>query len=246
MKNGFAAIVAIPVMVWGWADISGALAEPASQTPAPHAAGADHPGQHTNMPSDGAFHRRFDDAEKWAKEFENPERDTWQKPNEVLDALHLNASATVADIGAGTGYFSVRIARRITEGRIFAVDVEPDMVRYLGERANRENLTNLVPVLATSDAANLSEPVDVILIVDTYHHIGNRIDYFARLKSSLNPAGKLAVVDFKADSPSGPPTQYRIPPERVTEELNTAGYSLVETLKFLPRQYFLVFQKRES
>jgi cyclopropane fatty-acyl-phospholipid synthase-like methyltransferase len=120
------------------------------------------------------------------------------------------------------------------------------MVRYLGERAQREHLTNLVPVQASADAANLPEPVDVVLVVDTYHHIGNRTQYFARVKSSLRPTGHLAIVDFKADSPSGPPAQYRISPERVTEELNAAGYALMETLQFLPRQYYLVFRTREQ
>jgi cyclopropane fatty-acyl-phospholipid synthase-like methyltransferase len=118
------------------------------------------------------------------------------------------------------------------------------MVRYLGERAQREHLTNLIPVQASPDAANIPEPVDVVLIVDTYHHIGNRPQYFTKLKSSLRPTARLAIVDFKADSPSGPPAQYRISPERVAEELNAAGYSLMQTLRFLPRQYYLVFQKR--
>jgi cyclopropane fatty-acyl-phospholipid synthase-like methyltransferase len=173
-----------------------------------------------------------------------PRTRRWQKPEEILDALHLNGTSIVADIGAGTGYFSVRIAKRIPDGKIFAADIEPDMVSYLGERAHREHLTNLVPVLATAGAANLPEPVDVVLVVDTYHHIGNRPQYFAKLKSSLRPGGWLAIVDFKADSPSGPPAQYRISPEKITEELNAAGYSLLETLQFLPRQYYLIFQKR--
>ena len=119
------------------------------------------------------------------------------------------------------------------------------MVHYLGERAQREHLTNLVAVQASADAANLPEPVDVALVVDTYHHIGNRTQYFAKLKSSLRPEGRLAIIDFKADLPSGPPAQYRISPETVTKELDAAGYSLTETLQFLPRQYFLVFRKRD-
>ncbi len=139
----------------------------------------------------------------------------------------------------------MQIAKRIPEGKIFAVDIEPDMVRYLGERAQREHLNNLVPVQASPDAANLPEPADVVLVVDTYHHIANRTQYFAKLKSSLRSAGRLAIIDFKAESPTGPPAQYRISPERVTEELNAAGYSLMETHQFLPRQYYLVFQKRE-
>ena len=137
-----------------------------------------HPGHHMDGPSDEGFRRRFEDADKWAKEFDNPERDAWQKPEEVLDALHLIPTSSVADIGAGTGYFSVRIAKRIPDGKIFAADVEPDMVRYLGERAKREHLSNLIPVQAAADAANLPEPVDVVLVVDTYHHIGNRSQYF--------------------------------------------------------------------
>ena len=157
--------------------------------------------------------------------------------------LHLKHTSSVADIGAGTGYFSVRIAKRIPEGKIFAADVEPDMVRYLGERVQREHLANVVPVQASADAPNLPEAVDVVLIVNTYHHIGNRTQYFAKLKSSLRAAGRVAIVDFKADSPNGPPAQYRISPAQAERELAAAGFTLVETKDFLPRQYLLVLRK---
>jgi cyclopropane fatty-acyl-phospholipid synthase-like methyltransferase len=205
-----------------------------------------HHGHHMDGSSDGAFHRRFDDAEKWAKTFDDPERDAWQKPEEIVGALHLAPASSVADVGAGTGYFAMRIAKRIPGGKVFAADVEPGMVRYLGDRAKRENLANVVPVQAAPDAVNLPEPVDLILIVDTYHHIGNRAAYFAKLKSSLRPGGRLAIVDFKADSPVGPPVQHRIAPEKVAEELGASGYSLAETHDFLPRQYFLVFRANGS
>lgn len=204
-----------------------------------------HRGDHAGPSSDGAFHKRFDDAAKWAKKFDDPKRDAWQEPEKVIDALHLDRDARVADIGAGTGYFSARIAKRIPSGKLYSADVEPDMVAYLGERAERERLANLTPVQASPDKANLPEPVDLALVVDTYHHIGNRTQYFAALKSSLRPKGRLAVIDFKADSPDGPPVEHRIPPEKVTKELEAAGYSLVETHDFLPRQYFLVYQKRD-
>jgi len=242
VKNKILSIIAVLVIVEGGVAMRDSFAQTTSTVQ--HEDMDGHLGHHTGSPSDGAFHRRFEDADKWAKEFDNPERDAWQKPEEILDALHLKPTSIVADIGAGTGYFSVRIAKRIPDGKIFAADIEPDMVSYLGERAHREHLTNLVPVLATAGAANLPEPVDVVLVVDTYHHIGNRPQYFAKLKSSLRPGGWLAIVDFKADSPSGPPAQYRISPEKITEELNAAGYSLLETLQFLPRQYYLIFQKR--
>ncbi len=224
-----------------------ALAEPIAEE---HEGGAGmdrHAGHQMDGSSDdGAFHRRFDDADKWAKDFDNPERDVWQKPDEVIEALHLESGSSVADLGAGTGYFSVRIAKRIPDGKVFAVDVEPDMVRYLGERGRGEQLANHYPILANADAANLSEPVDLILVVDTYHHIGHRKHYFAKLKSSLKPNGRLVIIDFKANSPNGPPPQHRIPSEKVTEELSEAGYALVETHEFLPRQYFLVFRDAGS
>jgi SAM-dependent methyltransferase len=190
------------------------------------------------------YHHSFGNAETWAKEFDDPAREAWQKPDDILDALQLPRSAYIADIGAGTGYFSVRIAKRVPDGEVFAVDIEPDMVRYLSERAHHEQLHVLRPVQASADNPNLPEPVDVALIVDTYHHIDDRVAYFSRFKSSLRPGGRLAIVDFKTDAPEGPPPERRISSDKVTAELEQAGYSLVARHDFLPRQYFLVFQAR--
>jgi SAM-dependent methyltransferase len=192
------------------------------------------------------FHRSFRNAETWAKAFDDPGRDSWQKPDQIIETLQLAPTNRVADIGAGTGYFSVRIARLVPDGKVFAVDIEPDMVRYLDERARREHLHNLKPVRATARSANLPAQVDVALLVDTYHHIDDRVAYFSRLKSSLRPGGRLAIVDFKKDASEGPPPEHRIPPEKVTNELEQAGYALIATYDFLPRQYFLVFQKKAS
>ena len=244
MKKTLSAIAVVLLFVGGTATFY-AFAQMPQEAPPHHHGMSGHQDDPVGASPDGAFHRRFNDADKWAQEFDNPERDAWQKPEEVLDALHLDRAARVADIGAGTGYFSVRIAKRVPEGKIFAADIEPDMVQYLGKRAQQEQLHNLIPVQASADNANLPEPVDVVLVVDTYHHIGYRTKYFARLKSSLRPKGRIAIVDFRADSPTGPPVQYRISPDKVKEELNAAGYSLVETHPFLPRQYFLVFEKRD-
>ena len=118
------------------------------------------------------------------------------------------------------------------------------MLRYLDERAHHEHLSMLAPVRASPDNANLPEPVDLVLVVDTYHHIENRTAYFAKLSESLRPNGRLAIIDFKADAPEGPPPRDRISPEKVTAELEAAGYSLLATHQFLPRQYFLVFQRK--
>ena len=189
-------------------------------------------------------HHRFDDAEKWAHIFDDPKRDEWQKPHEVIRALALAPDAAVADVGAGTGYFAVRLARMVPRGRIYAADLEPNMVRHLAQRAKREKLANIVAVQSAPDDASLPDKVDVALLVDVYHHIEDRGRYFTRLKDSLKPGGRVAIIDFTLDSRYGPPPRARIAPDRVKAELAAAGYALVEQHDFLPEQYFLVFKPR--
>jgi SAM-dependent methyltransferase len=184
----------------------------------------------------------FGGAEKWAKIFDDPARDEWQKPDEVIRALALPPDATVADIGAGTGYFAVRLARALPRGGVIGVDTEPDMVRYLGERAKREGLANIVPVPATGGDPRIPTPVDLVIVVDTYHHIPNRERYFRSLQKSLKSGGRIAIIDFKLDSPVGPPKRARIEPRQVEEEMKRARYELAQQHAFLPYQYFLVFR----
>jgi predicted methyltransferase len=187
---------------------------------------------------------RFSDAEKWAHVFDDPERDAWQKPHQVIEALALEPDAVVADLGAGTGYFSVRLARMVPKGAVYAVDVEPDMVKYLGERAAREKLKNMIAVAAVPGDARLPAQADLVLLVDVYHHIGERERYFRSLAGSLKPGGRLAVIDFRLDAKRGPPRDARVAPERVKAELKAAGYALAAEHAFLPDQYFLVFAPR--
>ena len=185
---------------------------------------------------------RFSGAEKWSKIFDDPERDAWQKPHEVLQALKLAPDASVADIGSGTGYFAVRLAHMVPKGRVYGVDVEPDMVRYLAERAKREGLPNLTAVATKPNDPGIPSAVDLVILVDTYHHIPSRERYFRNLQKSLKPGGRLAIIDFTMDSPVGPPQMARIPPEQVKRELRRAGYEIAQEHAFLPHQYFLVFQ----
>ncbi|HVJ23151.1 MAG TPA: class I SAM-dependent methyltransferase [Burkholderiales bacterium] len=186
----------------------------------------------------------FGDAEKWAHVFDDPERDAWQKPHEVMRALALKPDAAVADLGAGTGYFAARLANMLPKGTVYAVDIEPGMVKYLGERAQREKLANLKPVSGTPRDPRLPAKVDLVLLVDVYHHIDERERYFRALAASLKPGGRVAVIDFRLDSPAGPPKSARVAPERVKAELASAGYALAEEHGFLPRQYFLIFSPR--
>jgi predicted methyltransferase len=187
-------------------------------------------------------HHSFSGAEHWAKVFDDPKRDAWQKPHEVIQALKLKPDAVIADIGAGTGYFAVRFSHMVPKGRVYGVDTEPDMVKYLAHRAKREWLKNLIAVAAQPGDPQLPERADVIILVDVYHHVENREHYFRQLQNSLRPGGRLAIIDFRLDSPEGPPKAARIAPEQVKSEIQRAGYTLAEEHGFLPNQYFLVFQ----
>ena len=184
---------------------------------------------------------RFDPAES-AKNFDDPARDAWQLPDRVIAALNLKRGQIVADIGAGTGYFSIRLAKSKASPKVYAADIEPSMVSYLRERAAKEGLTNVIAVQAAADQPNLPEPVDLILIVDTYHHIGDREAYFRRLAKSIKPGGQVVIIDFKPDSPEGPPKEFRFPLEQFKTEMGKAGYKLAAQHNFLPRQEFLIFE----
>ena len=184
----------------------------------------------------------FSGAERWAHVFDDPGRDAWQKPHEVIEALAFKPDAVIADIGSGTGYFAVRLANMVPKGRVYGVDVEPDMVKYLAERAKREKHANVVAVAGAPDDPRLPEKADLILLVDVYHHIDDRERYFRKLQGYLKPGGRVAIIDYRLDSPDGPPRAARIAPDKVGAELEAAGYRLAREHGFLPNQYFLVFE----
>ena len=188
----------------------------------------------------------FSGAEQWAKSFDDPKRDASQKPREVIEALALKPDSVIADIGSGTGYFAVRFARVVPKGRVYGVDIEPDMVKYLTERAEREGLKNLTALTGTPTDPRLPEKADLVVMVNVFHHIADRERYFRNLRGSLKPGGRIAIIDHNMDSREGPPRSARIAPERVKAELKSAGYAFVQEHVFLPAQYFLVFRPDRS
>ena len=185
---------------------------------------------------------RFDDAERFAKSFDDPARDKWQMPARVIDALGLRPDSSVADIGAGTGYFAMRLAKAVPKGTVYAVDVEPAMLEFLRKRAQAEHASNVVTVHAAASSPNLPKPVDAILIVNTYHHLPGRQTYFRELKGSLETGGRVAIVDYHKDAPGGPPPEFRFDAAQIIDEMHRAGYRLDARHDFLPRQHFLVFR----
>jgi cyclopropane fatty-acyl-phospholipid synthase-like methyltransferase len=192
-------------------------------------------------PAHGAMPHRFEDPQKWSAVFDDPARDAWQKPAEVVEALGLRPGDRVADVGAGTGYFSLPLARAVPRGRVFAVDLEPAMARHVEHRAREAGLSNVRGVVATAASPQLPEKVDLVLIVNTYHHLEDRLSYFDALREQLRPGGRVAIVDFTMDSPHGPPPEHRVTDHQVKAEMVAAGYPTVTEPLRLPHQYLLVF-----
>lgn len=201
---------------------------------------ADHRGHGHSM------HHRFEDAEKWAAQFDSEERAAWQKPDAVVAALGLTPAMRVVDLGAGTGYFTVRLARAVPQGRVFAEDIEADMVRYLGERAGKEGLANVEAVQGAADDPKLPGELDVAIMVDTYHHVDGPVAFFGKVRAALKPGGLLAIVDFKKDAPDdapGPPAAMRVEDTQVVAQLTEAGFVHERTERALLPYQYVVFMR---
>lgn len=193
----------------------------------------------------GVTHDAFADPDALTKVFDDPARDDWQRPDDVLHALALDPAMIVADVGAGTGYFAVRLARAVPRGEVLATDLEPHMVGFLNERARREQLANLRSILATPTASGLAaSSVDRILVVHVWHHLADRGQYVRGLATALRPDGKLLVVDFDPTAQRGPPANMRIAPEVVIAELEGAGLSARVSAIALPDQYIVEARRR--
>lgn len=184
----------------------------------------------------------FSDADRWAQQFDAAERAAWQKPEEVIALMNIAPNARVAEIGAGTGYFLPYLSRAVGEGgSVLALDPEPAMVGYMARRIEREHLGNVMASkIAPDDPGLAPRSIDRILIVNTWHHISDRIAYATKLRAALAPCGSLAIVDFTLDSPIGPPKAARIAPEALAAELRAAGFVPRIAPETLPRQYVIL------
>jgi ubiquinone/menaquinone biosynthesis C-methylase UbiE len=200
----------------------------------------------TAHPGHGPLVHRFERADEWAKVFDDPARDAWQRPDDVVAMLELAPGMTVADVGAGTGYFEGRLARAVgPSGAVLAEDIEPDMIRYLRERAAREGWRNVRAVQGTTDDPALpAGAVDRILIVDVWHHVADRRAFAAKLAAALRPGGAIAIVDFTRDAKHGPPPMHRLAPEAIVDDLAAAGLDARVAETKLPEQYVVVAVRR--
>jgi SAM-dependent methyltransferase len=185
---------------------------------------------------------RFEHAEEWVSRFEGPDRDAWQKPAVVISALGDLQGKVVADLGAGTGYFVPPLVQAVGEkGRVIALDVEPDMVRYLQKRVTKSGWKTVeVKQCASTDPGLAPASVDRILVVDVWHHLPERAAYTKKLAAALKPGGGLYIVDFLLTSHHGPPVQHRLSPAQVIAELRAGGLQAQQHATTLPDQYIVV------
>ncbi len=187
-------------------------------------------------------HHGFSDVGQWSQMLEGAERDKWQKPDEVVENLKLKRGDVVADVGAGTGYFTRRFAVVVgPKGKALGLEIEPSMVAHMKEDAQKLKLRNYEPRLVKGDDPGLGpQSVNVVFLCDAYHHIENRVAYLKRLRKSLKPDGRVVIVDFH-DRPLPVGPAQKLSEQTVIKELEQAGYRLIRSLDFLPYQYFLEF-----
>ncbi len=177
---------------------------------------------------------------------EDPHRSEWQKPDKVVDYLLVKQGDSVADIGAGTGYFTAFFSRKTGDrGKVYAVDVEKSMLDYVKVRAEKEGLHNITEVLSKPDDPLLPKSsMDLIFICYTYFNLENKVNYLKSLREDLKTGGRLAIIEERLDSARDkPPLHKRTPKERVLQDALSAGFKLEAELFFLPYQYFLVFSR---
>ncbi len=179
--------------------------------------------------------------------YEGFSRDGWQQPERVVAALGIRPGDRVADLGSGSGYFTVRLAPAVgAEGRIYAVDVDAEMNEYLRERLAAAGIENVELVLGRFEDPQLPDGgVDLVVTVDTYHHIEGRPAYFRNLQRDLAPGGRVAVIDY--DGRKGWFVRlmgHYTPREDLLREMREAGYEVAEEHDFIDRQSFVIFKVR--
>jgi SAM-dependent methyltransferase len=180
-------------------------------------------------------------------ELEGADRDTWQRSDQIMDALGIAEGSVVADLGAGSGWFTVRLAHRVRpNGKVYAEDIQPQMVEVIKRRRARENLESTIEVrLGTAEDLRLPEnSLDAALICDAYHEMEQPVALLRNAARALKEDGRLAIIEFtKAGGGPGPELEFRVDPERVIREAEAAGLRLIARPNFLRYQYMLIFGK---
>jgi predicted methyltransferase len=194
------------------------------------------------------MHRLHRDPKAYIGALEDSKRDAYQKPHEVLAALSIKPGEVIADIGAGSGYFAFRLAHQVGDkGKVYAVDVSPDMILHINRRIRDTKATNVVTILADPDDPLLpAQSVNRFFICNVWHHVENQTKYLSLLKKMLKPGGEVVMIDFhKKELPVGPPLRMKIAREDLIKQMESDGFRLTKEHTFLAYQYFLVFAPKQ-
>lgn len=190
------------------------------------------------------IHQLHRDSRAYIGMLDDPKRDAYQKPHEVLTVLAIEPGEVIADIGAGSGYFTFRLAHHVGDkGKVYAVDISPDMIRHLNRRIRELKAMNVTAILADTDDPLLADAsIDRFFFSDSWHHIENQSKYLSLIKKMLKPGGEIIMIDFhKKELPVGPPMQMKIAREDLIRQMESNGFRHTKEHTFLPYQYFLEF-----
>jgi SAM-dependent methyltransferase len=180
---------------------------------------------------------------------EPPDREAWQKPEQVMDALYVGEGSVAADLGAGGGWFTIRLARRVgPNGTVYAEDIQRLMIEAIGRRVQREGLTDRVKTVLGTDANPFPGlapgTIDAVLIVDAFHEMAEPVGLLRNVARTLKPQGRIGIIDYReGEGGPGPGPEARVPPNLIVAAANEAGLTLDREEKFLPYQFFLIFRK---
>jgi predicted methyltransferase len=239
LKNSFAkvaSLVAVPSVAIG----IGWRKHGASPVPTDHHLG------HESTPAHGGHgHHPFTDPEGLAAKFNDPKRDEWQHPQEIIAALALKPGATVADIGAGTGYMVAHLSKAVGErGTVIAIDASAAMIEYLSARSGDLGPAMIIPRKVGYDSPDLNMgSVDGVLTLDTWHHVGGREVYAKEVYAGLKHGGRFVVVDYNFDAADGPPLEIRLKAAQVSEELEAARFRVETVCESMPSHFMVVGRK---
>lgn len=185
-------------------------------------------------------------AEWGYRHMNDPARDAWQKPNQVVERLDIEPGARVADLGAGGGYFTWYLAGAVgAQGKVYALEIDDTALRIIEKEMKSRGVTNVVPIRAEPGDAKLPEPVDLVFSCDTYHHMEDRVAYFRSLARHLKPGGKVAIVDFHAEGFFSGLLGHGTTKEEVQREMEAAGYRLAADYDLIDRQHFQIFSRTD-
>ncbi len=177
---------------------------------------------------------------------ERDEREIEEQPEEALDAIGIRPGMTIADVGAGVGYFTLRLARRLSgSGKVYANEIQPGMIEKLRKNLEKENIENVETVLGTETDPKLpAGKIDLVLLVDVYHEFSQPQKMLGKIRESLTSAGRLVLLEYRKEDPTVPiRLEHKMSVEEVKREIEPEGFRLAEVLTSLPRQHILIFRK---